>query len=56
MGEDPVLSVGGEGLCVGRVGAGGFDLGGEGLVEEELTDVGNGRASESVVWKDAGGC
>jgi hypothetical protein len=39
--EHVVLGVGGEGLGVGVVGAEGLDLGGQGLVPEELTDVGH---------------
>jgi len=59
LGEDLVVGVEGDGLRVGVVGRGGFDEGEEGLVEEELADVGGVGGGvvfeESAVGADEGG-
>lgn len=55
LGEDAVVDVEEEFLRVGRVGRAGFGGGDEGLVEEELADVGDVAAGEGLVLLVDGG-
>lgn len=47
--EDTVLLVGRQRLCVGRIDAGGLNLGDQALVEEDLADVRSGEVEHRTV-------